>query len=193
MKANPVLRLGALALGSALSLGFFAPAAFAGELAGVRLADTATVGGKTLKLNGLGLRKKAIFKVYVGGLYLEAPSKDAAAILAADAPRRMVMHFLRGVEKAKLVEAFAEGFEANAKDKVAGLKADIEKLYAALGDVKDGDEWVFTYTPGAGTVVTAGGKDSAAIGSKEFADALFSLWLGPKPPTEDLKKGLLGG
>ena len=43
------------------------------------------VGGeRTLKLNGLGLRKKAVFKVYVGGLYLESPSKNAGAILGSD-------------------------------------------------------------------------------------------------------------
>src|SRR5262252_7124110 len=56
----------------------------AAELAGATLPDTLAAGDKTLKLNGLGLRKKAVFKVYVGGLYLESPSKDASAILAAD-------------------------------------------------------------------------------------------------------------
>ena len=30
------------------------------------------------------------------------------------------------------------------------------------------------------------------VGIKGFADAVFSIWLGPKPPTEDLKKGMLG-
>jgi hypothetical protein len=59
-------------------------AALAGELAGATLPDTLKSGEMTLKLNGLGLRKKAMFKVYVGGLYLEAPSKNAGAILATD-------------------------------------------------------------------------------------------------------------
>jgi hypothetical protein len=27
----------------------------------------------------------------------------------------------------------------------------------------------------------------------DFADAVFSIWLGAKPPSEDLKKGMLGG
>ena len=42
----------------------------AGTLAGVTLPDTAQVAGKDLVLNGLGLRKKFVIKVYVGGLYL---------------------------------------------------------------------------------------------------------------------------
>src|SRR5262245_62287613 len=94
----------------------------AAELAGATLPDTLQAGEKTLKLNGLGLRKKAVFKVYVGGLYLEAPSKDASAILASDQPKAIRMYFLRDLTKAQLVEAFQEGFDANAKDKAAAQK-----------------------------------------------------------------------
>jgi hypothetical protein len=35
--------------------------------------------------------------------------------------------------------------------------------------------------------------DLVTIEGKDFSDALFLVWLGAKPPTEDLKKGLLGG
>ena len=42
----------------------------AASLAGVTLPDTAQVAGTTLVLNGLGLRKKFVVKVYVAGLYL---------------------------------------------------------------------------------------------------------------------------
>ncbi len=168
------------------------PAAFAGELAGVKLPDTKTVAGKTLKLNGMGLRKKAVFKVYVGGLYLEAPSKDPNAVVAADAPKSIEMHFLRSVGRDSLVDAFKEGFEANAGQKAVNQKAAIEKMYGMVADVKDGSKLTFTYAPGAGTTVGRDGKDVGTIEGKEFADALFLLWMGPKPPSEDLKKGLLG-
>ena len=70
------------------------------ELGGATLPDTLNAGGKILKLNGLGLRKKAVFKVYVGGLYLESPSKDAAAILASDQAKAIRMHFLRDLTRA---------------------------------------------------------------------------------------------
>ncbi len=180
------------ALTFAFSLAFAAPPAAAKELAGATMPDTLTVAGKTLKLNGMGLRKKAIFKVYVGGLYLEAPGANAAAILAADAPKAMTMHFLRSIEKEKLVEAYKEGFEANAPQKAAAQKAGIDKFYSTVADVKEGSVTTYTYVPGAGTVVNRDGKDVATIEGKEFAEVLFSLWLGPKPPSEDLQKGLLG-
>jgi hypothetical protein len=181
-----------LALSVVFALGLPAVPAAAKELAGATLPDTLTSAGKTLKLNGVGLRKKAIFKVYVGGLYLEAPSSDAAAILAADAPKAVTMHFLRSVDRGKLVETFREGFSANAPQKAAAQKAGIDKLLATVADVKDGSVTTYAYVPGTGTVVTRDGKDVATIEGKEFAEVLFSLWLGPKPPSEDLKKGLLG-
>jgi hypothetical protein len=163
----------------------------AGELAGVTLPDTLSAGDKTLKLNGLGLRKKAMFKVYVGGLYLESPAKDAGAILASDQGKTIRLHFLRALTKAQLVEAFQEGFEANAKDK-AGQKAAFDKMLALVPDVKEGETLTFAYLPGKGTTLRVGDKELGAFEGKGFGDAVFSIWLGPQPPSEDLKKGMLG-
>jgi hypothetical protein len=174
-----------------------APLAQAGELAGVKMPDTMEVGGKTLKLNGMGLRKKSIIKVYVGGLYVESPSKDGAALVAADAPKAMRMQFMRGVDKDKVADGFRDGFEANTKDKAAIQKANVDKFLAALPDMKEGDVITYEYLPGKGTTVRshpAGGapRDLVMIEGKDFAEVLFMVWLGPKPPSEDLKKGLLG-
>ncbi|HSB35969.1 MAG TPA: chalcone isomerase family protein, partial [Thermoanaerobaculia bacterium] len=181
------------ASGAALFAVALALPASARELSGVTMPDTMTVGEKTLKLNGMGLRKKAIFKVYVAGLYVEAPSKDAAAILAADAARIVKMQYLRNVEKAKITEAFREGFENNAKELAARQKANIDRMIAAVPDLKDGETMSFTYVPGKGTTLSHNGKDLLSVEGKEFADTVFLLWLGPKPPSDDLKKGLLGG
>jgi len=166
-------------------------AALAGELAGATLPDTLKSGEMTLKLNGLGLRKKSMFKVYVGGLYLESPSKDAGAILAADQAKAIRMHFLRDLTKAQLVEALRAGFEANAKDK-PGQKAAFDKMLALIPDVKEGDTLTFTYQPAKGTTLQVGNKELGVFEGKGFGDAVFSIFLGPKPPSEDLQKGMLG-
>lgn len=188
----PTLRLNHAAAALVAGFALASPPALARELAGVSMPDTATVGEKTLKLNGMGVRKKVIFKVYVAGLYLEAPSKDAAAILAADAPRLIRMQYVRSVDKDKIAEAFREGFENNAKVLAAKQKASIDRMVAAVPDVKDGQTMSFTYVPGKGTTLSFGGRDLFSAEGKEFADAVFALWLGPKPPSEDLKTGLLG-
>ena len=184
-----ILSLAAVLVWSAFST--LGTVALAGELAGVTLPDTLKAGEKTLKLNGLGLRKKAVFKVYVGGLYLESPSKDAGAILTADQAKAIRMHFLRDLTKAQLVEAFQEGFEANVKDS-APQKAAFDRMLALVPDVKEGSTLTFTYVPGKGTTLSTGSKELGVFEGKGFADAVFAIWLGPKPPSEDLKKGLLG-
>lgn len=143
-------------------------------------------------LNGMGLRTKYMIKVYVAGLYLPQKSGEATAILKADMPKRLVMHFVRGVSKNQLTDGFSEGFEKNSPDAVKSLKADIDRFFGALDAVKDGDELTFTYVPGAGTLVEGAGKEKLTIDGEAFAEMLFSVWLGPKPPNDLLKSGLLG-
>lgn len=166
---------------------------FARELAGVSLPDTTTVDGKTLKLNGVGLRTKMIFKVYVAGLYLEKPSNDAAGVISSDQAKRMHLSILRNLSQAQINEAINEGFEKNSKAQMAALKPRLDKLNAMIPSVSKGDQIVLTYAPGRGTVVTAKGLEKGVIEGKDFADALFAVWLGRDPVQADLKKGLLGG
>lgn len=173
------------------SLGVAASVA-AGELAGVTMPERKNVNDQVLQLNGMGLRKKAVFKVYVGALYLTKKSSDPATILSADEPREMVMHFLRDVGKDRLVEAWKEGFAGNAPAAQAKLGKEIERFLGLWRDVKEGEQVTMTYVPGKGTTVSFAGKEVGTIEGKEFADALLSVWLGPKPPSEDLKAGLLG-
>src|SRR6478672_6362321 len=144
MKSCIVTILCRTAIPFMLAVSMLHSAALAGELAGATLPDTLKSGDLTLKLNGLGLRKKSMFKVYVGGLYLESPSKDAGAILAADQAKAIRMHFLRDLTKGQLMEALRAGFEANAKDK-PGQKAAFDKMLALVSDVKEGDTLTFTY------------------------------------------------
>jgi hypothetical protein len=164
----------------------------AATLAGVTLPDTVQVGATTLVLNGLGLRKKFVVKVYVAGLYLEKKSSDADAIIKADEPKRIVMHFLHGASKNQMADAFDESFNNNAPDAKKTLRAEIDRLLGALEPVKEGDQMVFTYVPGTGTTLAINGKDKLTIAAPAFGPVLFSVWLGPKPPNADLKKGILG-
>ena len=170
-----------------------ASAAVGKEVAGVTLPDSVSVEGKTLKLNGAGLRTKMVFKVYVAGLYLETPSKDGATVVSSDQVKRMQLSLLRGLDRSKITEAISEGFEKNSKAKLPTLKARLDRLNAMIPDVEKGDQIQLTYVPGKGTVVSAKNVEKGVIEGKDFADALFSVWLGANPVQPDLKKALLGG
>lgn len=162
----------------------------AATLAGVTLPDTVAVGNQTLALNGMGLRTKFFIKVYVGGLYLEKKSSDATAIVSSDSAKRVVLQFVYGeVTRDQMVESFTDGFKANAPN---APKAQVDQFLGALETMKKGDQLVVTYVPGTGTTLAIRGKDRLTIAGLPFAQAVFSVWLGPKPPTSDLKNGMLG-
>lgn len=167
--------------------------AHAGELAGVTLPDTATVGGQTLVLNGLGLREKYWIDIYVGALYLPAKTTDATKAIDDDVPKRMSMTFIYShVTKAQLSETFEESF-ANSPDGGAATKDRFEKMLGWMTDVYAGDEVRFDYVPGTGTTVYVKGASKGTIEGADFMRAIWGVYLGPTPPTAKLKTGLLGG
>ncbi|MEP6993290.1 MAG: chalcone isomerase family protein [Acidobacteriota bacterium] len=178
---------------AALVLSLASPAG-AIEVAGVKVPDTVTVEGKTLKLNGAGLRKKyGVVKVYVAALYLETPSKDAAAAISSSEVKSVRLFILRSLKGSQVSEAISEGFERNSKEQLPKLNARLETMKQMIPEVKDGDEIAFTWVPEKGVQVLVRGTDRGSIEGRDFADALFSVWLGPNPAQDDLKKALLGG
>ncbi len=179
---------------SALLTLFLALPAGAGTLAGVTLPDKAEVGGQSLVLNGMGLRSKFIIKVYVGGLYLAQKEKAPAKVLAADTPRRMVMHFLYSVNKEQMCEAWEEGLEQNTPKAPADVKKSFMTLCSWMEAIPKGNKIVLTYVPGEGTHVEVNGKAKGTLEGKATADAILNTWIGPDPaPGADFKKAVLGG
>jgi hypothetical protein len=167
------------------------PQLSASTLAGVTLSDTAQVGSTTLVLNGMGLRTKFMVKVYVAGLYLPQKSKNAEAIIKADTPKRIVLHFVRNVNQSQIADAFSEDFHKNSPQAANAMKADVDRFLAAIEPLREGGEMVFTYTPQTGTSVEINGSEKVIIPGAAFQQMLLSVWLGPYPPNASLKKGLL--
>lgn len=175
---------------------WLAAPAWTGELAGITLPEQTTVAESTLVLNGMGTREVTWLriKVYVAGLYLDARSSDADAILDADLPKRIVLVFVRSVGRKRMIREWDESLEANVGEDSAALMDRIATLQAWMPDtVGKGDEMALTYLPGKGTVVEIKGEARGTIPGADFARALFAVWLGARPPNQTLKAGLLGG
>ena len=117
-----------------------AASALAGEAAGVKLPDTATIEGKTLRLNGIGLRKKMLFKVYVAALYVETPSADAGTIIHSDQVKSITLHILRSLDGAQIGEAISDGFWRNSKEQMSELNDRLQKLIGMFPAVTTGDQ-----------------------------------------------------
>ena len=158
----------------------------------VTVPDTVTVGGQALVLNGMGLRTKFFFKIYVGALYLPQKADTAAEVMAEGGPDSILMHMIYSVDKGQFADAWHEGFKDNNPNMSAALKADVEKFVAFFGNSKKGDVITLDYIPEQGTQVSWNGKPVGSIAGGDFHQALLKVFLGPKPPTEALKAGLLG-
>ncbi|HEY0371642.1 MAG TPA: chalcone isomerase family protein [Thermoanaerobaculia bacterium] len=177
----------------AASLTLAAVTAEAATVAGVNLEDKITVNNQALVLNGSGLRKKFVVKVYVGGLYLPAKQSNAATVIATDGARRMVMHFLYSVTKSQMADAWSEGLEDNTPKASPEVRTAFKTLESWMEDVPKGNRIVLTYVPGIGTTVEVNGKNKGTLGGKAVSDAILNTWIGPDPaPGADFKKGVLG-
>jgi hypothetical protein len=168
------------------------------EVQGVKLDPAAQVGGAALQLNGAGVRTRAIFKVYVAGLYVPQKANSAAALLAQKGPRRVAITMLRDVDADTFSGALIDGLRQNHSEaQMAAMKAQVDQLTAsfkAAGEAKKGDVIHLEFLPDTGTHLTVNGQARGnAIAGEEFFTALLRVWLGDKPVDGDLKKGLLGG
>jgi hypothetical protein len=186
-------RIPKLAAAAALLLAT-AGGARAAVVKGVTFPDAVEVGGRECRLNGVGVRTKFIVSVYLGALYLATPTADAAAAVAADEPKRTVLHFVHSqVEAGKIRDAWREGFAANAGPALPQLKERLERFAGWFDEDLLKDERIeLSYVPGRGTEVAVKGKVRGVIEGADFMQALWSVWLGAKPVDSGLKKGMLG-
>lgn len=181
-----MLRAALLALALSLS-----PAASAGELAGVTMPDTASLGGQTLVLNGMGLREKYFVDIYVGGLYLPSRTTSSSKAVTQDVPKRITMHFIyKEVTAEQMAETFHEGLEKQGNP--PELAARMAKLESLLTDVHQGDVVQLDYVPGAGTSLTINGTTKGTIEGADFMQAIWAIYVGENPANKKLKEGMLG-
>jgi hypothetical protein len=170
---------------------------FALSVAGVDVPEKAHVDSRDLVLNGAGIRTKFLFKIYVGALYLEGKKTTADAVLVDSGAKRVALHIMRHLNGGDLMEAFNKAINANhTPEEYAPLAVRLiqfSRVFREVGEVKKGDVITLDYLPSAGTVVSVNGKEHGRIEGEDFYRALLKIWMGKKPVSEDLKKGMLGG
>ena len=184
MKLNKWVALGIVCL--------FAVPIIAGTLASITLPDGLDVDGQKLVLNGMALRKKVVFKVYVAGLYLPAKEKNSEKILAANGTRCTVMHFMRSADAGAISEAWFEGLQANAQPFPGAEKA-VRYPGDADGGCQGRRQARFHLSAREGPRSKSQGQGQGLLPGKAFANALFACWIGKKPgPGRGFQKGLAG-
>ncbi|MDO9576310.1 MAG: chalcone isomerase family protein [Candidatus Cloacimonadales bacterium] len=170
---------------------FLTGIAWALEIGGKILPDKMKAGDTELMINGAGLRKKLIIKVYAGALYLPEKCSDAAKIVADDVPMAVKMHFIyRKVEPEKLIEAWNAGF---AKSDISNLSQEIATFNSFFKeDAKKDDVYDIIYIPEEGTSFYINGNLIGTVAGYEFKKALFGIWFSDATELPGLRDAMLG-
>lgn len=166
------------------------------EVRGVKFADTTTVAGQALQLNGAGVRVKVIIDVYAAGLYVGKRDTSAQALLSQPGAKSMQIVLLRDLTGEDFADAMIKGFHKNNSDAdVARFQArvdDLRKTMVSFGTVKKGTAIQLNLVPGSGIrTLVDGVQKGSDIQGDDFYAALLKIWLGTKPVDDDLKTGLL--
>ncbi|MES2129906.1 MAG: chalcone isomerase family protein [Pseudomonadota bacterium] len=167
------------------------------EINGVKFDDTVKVGGKELKLNGLGMRTKFVVKVYAAALYLPEKKTSSADVQKLDGPRRVTLVMARDISSDDFGQAFMTGLNNNSdkseKTKILPQTSQFGEMFALLPGLKKGDILHLDWIPGTGTQCELNGKKiGEVVPDLAFYNAVLRIWIGDKPVDSSLKPLLLG-
>lgn len=165
---------------------------------GARYDGSIVLGGEPLVLNGVGVRKRLVFDIYVGGLYVGKKAARTEDLVRQPGPKRVALRFLRDVEGELFVNSLHVGLKANhTESELARWKGQVDTLTATIKTIalaRRGDTVYFDYTPQDGTRVSVNGVTRGPlIPGEDFYAAVLRVWLGETPADAGLKKGMLGG
>jgi len=167
------------------------------EVAGVEFPERIEVQGTTLRLNGAGIRYKAIFKVYAAGLYAPRKIGSLEELLKAPGPKRLAITTLREIDADELGKLFARGMEDN-MDRAAFAQLvpgilRMSQIFSIHKKLLPGDSFAMDWIPGKGLIITVKGQPQGEpFREPEFYAALMAIWLGRSPADWQLKSDLLG-
>ena len=167
------------------------------EVSGVKFEDTYGLAGQQLQLNGAGMRKMMIIKVYALGLYVQRKDGNVQALMNQPGPKSLHVVMMRDVKAQKLIDALVSGVEDNSSEaEFAALQPRLNRLAAGLraaGEVEEDSIVKLEYFPNVGTVVSY--KNQVIVKDlpgEDFYRALMRIWLGESPVDRTLKSKLLG-
>lgn len=180
---------------SALILTILISASTYKSIEGVEFKDEITIGKEKLVLNGLGLREKYWFDLYVAGLYLKSKSTNATEIINNNETKVLRIKMISSmVTSEKFIAAVNDGFSKSAGSSIDSIAPQITLFKSIFKDeaIVENDEFKLISIQGKGVKVEKNGTLKKTISGAFFSQALFGIWLCGEPADEDLKEGLLG-
>src|SRR5260221_7425367 len=164
-----------------LALALLACTAQAAELEGVQLEDRVQVDGQALELNGMALRTRLVFKVYVAGLYLPQKVTSAQSAIEGAGAKRMVLVMMRDASADQFCESIEGGLvNNNSEAEVDLVRPQTEALFAkirAVGTARTGVRLVLddSQSAAATTLFIDGAAQGGPMRRPDFFRALLRI------------------
>jgi len=149
-----------------------------------------------LKLNGASMRiLYGVVDTYIGKLYVENPTTDPDALIAADEYKRMVFHtVLKRVSGRRMATALYEALQLNTTPEEAKvLETRIQQVIEMFDTrFKKGEDGYIEWVPGKGSRIVVKGEVKGIVPGKDLNDAILRIWIGENPVGDAFKKHVLG-
>lgn len=190
-----VLVAGLICAGSVLVLG--SGSAQAARLEGQSFDNTTALAGRTLRLNGVGLRGVAWIKAFVAGLYLTAPSKDGNQILSMPGPKRLRLKIMLEAPSRELSKSLQSraSKEPDAVRQAMGARVKaLSALIDGLDKVRPGDVLDLDYLPDVGVQLRYNDQNvGLPVEGEDLYRVVLKIFVGDRPVDKRMKEGLLRG
>jgi len=161
------------------------------EIEGSVFAGSHTERNTQLILVGVGLLRYWGFKAYTGAFYLERGAAVDEALM--DRAKRIELEYMRPIKGEDFGPATDKKISENVDaETLLRLRSRIDYHNSLYEDVKAGDRYSLTYIPGRGTELALNGEPKGTIEGADFAAAIFSIWIGPRPIDASFKNKILG-
>lgn len=165
------------------------------EIQGVNVPPTVSLEGKSLSLNGAGLRTFSLLgipiRIYVASFFAPTPLRDRKAVEDSSGPLLFDFTFLRAVGQSDVTRAWTSQFAQSVSYSYPGYPADRDAFIALFGPLDSGGVEQIQFV-GTNTVVLDQGVRKGVIPGRDFQKSFLSLWFGSNPVSPDLKAALLG-
>jgi hypothetical protein len=164
-------------------------------VSGVKIVEKLTYSGQQYKLNGAGIRKKFVLKLYVGSLYTEKSIKNENDVLSGSTGSLIRLDIISKLITSELMsETIEEGFDKAMDGDTSSLQNLINEFRSVFSEeIVKGDQFTFISKPGKGVTAYKGKEELITIENDQFREVLFSIWLGSDPADAKLKKAMLKG
>jgi hypothetical protein len=154
-----------------------------------------------LSLLGVGVRTRSIFRVKVYAIGLYVADAALAGPLAAhkgkldtpefyrdliwgDFDKRIVMKFVRDVTREQVQDNFREALPS-----VNPARLDVFASHMVA--TREGEEYLIRWAPGGVLETSFRGRPNTPIADKDFAAAVFGIWLREHAIQADIKRSLV--